>query len=238
MTDQAKSVVSSDKRRLARLLTRIESGEQLSEEFDSQLRPLTVGITGPPGAGKSTLTNALLRLLRSYGKTLAVVAVDPSSPKTGGALLGDRLRMQEFASDDSVFIRSMATRGHLGGLAVSTPQIVNAIAAAGFDPVLIETVGVGQNEVEIAATAKVVVVVVTPGWGDEIQAAKAGLLEIADVVVVNKADLPGAEQTVRHLVANIDQAPVLTTTATSGEGVPELWQTIVKRSGGNAIGSG
>ncbi len=222
-------MTSEDRRRLAKLLTEIESGRAPeSPTFDRTA--LTVGITGAPGVGKSTLTAALIKHLRSAGRSVAVLAVDPSSPKTGGALLGDRLRMQDFASDEEVFIRSAAARGHLGGLTRTAPAMVDAISGAGFDPVIIETVGVGQNEVEVAGTADVVVVVVTPGWGDEIQAAKAGILEIADLVVVNKADLPGAAEAVRVLIANVDQAPVLTTVATNGEGVTELWNAIERRS--------
>src|SRR6185503_5424064 len=159
----------------------------------------TVGITGAPGAGKSTLTDKLIARIRKEDVEVGVLAVDPTSPFTGGAILGDRVRMQDHATDDGVFIRSMATRGHLGGLALATPQAVRVLDAAGKPWVIIETVGVGQVEVEIAGAADTTVVVVTPGWGDGVQAAKAGLLEIADVFVVNKAERPGADTTVRDL---------------------------------------
>ena len=197
-----------------------------------------VGITGPPGAGKSTLVAALIAELRTAGRTVAVVAVDPSSPITGGALLGDRVRMQSYASDDGVFIRSMASRGHAGGLAATSAAAATVLDAAGFDIVLLETVGTGQSEVEVAAAADTTVVLEAPEMGDEVQAIKAGLLEVADLVVVNKGDRPGAQRTAAQLramlvpaAAHEDRDPdrpapkrpeVLVTTASTGEGVPEL----------------
>jgi LAO/AO transport system kinase len=190
-------------------------------------------MTGAPGAGKSTLTNALCRVMREGGERVAVLAIDPSSPYSGGAILGDRVRMTDHALDDGVFIRSMATRGHLGGLALATPAAVRVLDAVGFPEVVIETVGVGQVEVEVAGAADTVVVVVNPGWGDAVQANKAGLMEIADVFVVNKADRAGAGDTVRDLVQMLAlapredwQPPVVETTATTGEGVDRLWDEI------------
>jgi LAO/AO transport system kinase len=197
-----------------------------------------VGITGPPGSGKSTLVAALIAEVRAAGRTVAVVAVDPSSPITGGALLGDRVRMQAYAGDDDVFIRSMAARGHAGGLAATSTAAASVLDASGFDLILIETVGTGQSEVEVAAAADTTVVLEAPEMGDEVQAIKAGLLEVADLVVVNKGDRPGAQRTAAQLRAMLvpsvgrgDADPgrprpkrpeVLITTAATGEGVPEL----------------
>jgi LAO/AO transport system kinase len=187
-----------------------------------------IGLTGAPGAGKSTATSALVTALRARGERVAVLAVDPSSPFSGGALLGDRVRMQGHATDPGVFIRSMASRGQLGGLAAATPMAVRALEAAGFDVILVETVGVGQAEVEIASAADSTVVVVVPGMGDSVQAAKAGVLEIADVLVVNKADRPDTQVTVRDLrnmvalSAALWKPPVVTTVATTAEGIDEL----------------
>ncbi len=191
----------------------------------------TVGLTGAPGAGKSTLTTRVVSAMRADGDEVAVLAVDPTSPFTGGAILGDRVRMQDHALDSGVYIRSMATRGHLGGLALATPEAVRVLDAVGFDWVLIETVGVGQVEVEVAGAADTTVVVVNPGWGDAVQAAKAGLLEIADVFVVNKADRPGAEDARRDLehmleLASIpDEAwrpPVVLAVASVGDGTDDV----------------
>src|SRR5690348_7507807 len=196
-----------------------------------------IGITGAPGVGKSTSTSALVSQLRATGKRVGVLAVDPSSPFTGGALLGDRVRMQTHATDPDVFIRSMASRGHLGGLAAATPQAIRVLEASGFDAVLVETVGVGQAEVDIAATADTTVVLLAPGMGDGVQAAKAGVLEIADVLVVNKADRDGADDTVRELRRMIStvaheagawRPPVVKTVATSEGGIAELVEAIDK----------
>jgi LAO/AO transport system kinase len=190
-----------------------------------------VGITGAPGVGKSTSTNALVRQLRAQGKRVAVLAIDPSSPFSGGALLGDRVRMGDHATDPDVFIRSMASRGHLGGLAWATPQALRVLDAAGFDVVLVETVGVGQSEVEVAGTADTTLVLLAPGMGDGIQAAKAGILEIGDVYVVNKADRPDAvavRRDLRSMLALTERAkgawrpPVLLMAAQSGDGVDKV----------------
>jgi LAO/AO transport system kinase len=190
-----------------------------------------VGLTGAPGVGKSTVTGALVGHYRNEGLRVGVLAVDPSSPFSGGALLGDRVRMQEHATDDEVFIRSMASRGHLGGLSVATPQALRILDAAGFDVVLIETVGVGQAEVAIASLADSALVVVAPGLGDSIQAAKAGILEIADIFVVNKSDRPGAQEVIRDLrtmlaMANYQASdwkpPIVSTTAATGDGIGDL----------------
>jgi LAO/AO transport system kinase len=193
-----------------------------------------IGITGAPGAGKSTLTDQVITQIRATGRSVGVLAIDPSSPFSGGAILGDRVRMQGHSGDEGVFIRSMATRGHLGGLALAAPEAVRVLAAVGLPIVLIETVGVGQVEVEVAGAADTTVVVVNPGWGDAIQANKAGLLEIADIFVVNKADRPGAEETRRDLEAMLDlgfaqpgwRPPVVSTVAATGEGVRELWEVL------------
>jgi LAO/AO transport system kinase len=201
----------------------------------------SVGITGAPGAGKSTLTTHLIRAGRAAGAEMAVLAVDPSSPFSGGAILGDRVRMQDHALDRGVFIRSMATRGHLGGLALATPEAVRALDAVGFDWVLIETVGVGQVEVEVVGAADTTVVVVTPGWGDAVQASKAGLLEAADVFVINKADRPGVEEARRDLEHMLDLAglvggdghrrgewrpPIVATVAVRSEALEDLWGAV------------
>jgi LAO/AO transport system kinase len=193
-----------------------------------------IGLTGAPGAGKSTVTSALVGAFRNRGERTAVLAVDPSSPFTGGALLGDRVRMQDHATDTGVYIRSMGSRGQLGGLAAATPQAVRVLDAAGFGVILIETVGVGQAEVDIAAAADTTAVLVVPGMGDAIQAAKAGVLEIADVLVVNKADRPETQRTVRDLRSMLAlsgarwKPPVVTTVATTGEGVDELLRQLDK----------
>jgi LAO/AO transport system kinase len=187
-----------------------------------------IGLTGAPGAGKSTVTSALVRALRARGRVVAVLAVDPSSPFTGGALLGDRVRMQEHATDDGVFIRSMGSRGQLGGLAAATPQAIRVLQAAGYGVILVETVGVGQAEVEIASAADSTIVLVVPGMGDSVQAAKAGVLEVADVLVVNKADRPDTQATLRDLRAMVALAhgewkpPIVPTVATAGDGIEEL----------------
>ncbi len=240
------AALGGDRRALARLLTAVENRTKLAESAMRALYPRAgkahlVGITGPPGSGKSTLVAALIGEVRRAGRSVAVIAVDPSSPITGGALLGDRVRMQSYASDDDVFIRSMASRGHAGGLASTSVAAAAVLDAAGFDHVLVETVGTGQSEVEVAASADTTVVLEAPEMGDEVQAIKAGLLEVADLVVVNKGDRPGAQRTASQLRAMLvaaapklapgapgPQRPrpkrpeVLITTASTGDGVPEL----------------
>jgi LAO/AO transport system kinase len=195
----------------------------------------TVGITGAPGAGKSTLTSALMRHIRQHDIEIAVLAIDPSSPFTGGAILGDRVRMQDHATDPGVFIRSMATRGHLGGLSLSTPEAIRMLDAVGRQWILVETVGVGQVEVEIAGKADTTVVVLNPGWGDSVQANKAGLMEIADIFVINKADRKGVEETRRDVEQMLElsdlahdawRPPIIATVGNTGEGVPALWDAI------------
>ena len=221
---------------MARLISLVEDESPALREVMAALAPHTghaqvVGITGSPGVGKSTSTNVLVGALRATGKRVGVLAVDPSSPFSGGALLGDRIRMQDHASDDGVYIRSMASRGHLGGLAWSTPQAVRVLDASGFDVVLVETVGVGQSEVEVAAAADTTVVLLAPGMGDGIQAAKAGILEIGDVFVVNKADREGADRVRRDLrsMLSLGDRPadawrpgIVKTVAQTGQGVDEV----------------
>lgn len=213
-------------RAAGRLLSLVESprrDEVLAVLGGSAIR--VVGITGPPGAGKSTTIGAVVAAYRESGLRVAVVAVDPSSPYSGGAILGDRIRMAAHINDPGVLIRSVASRGHLGGLAVAVPASIRLLAELGYDVVLLETVGVGQSEIEIAAVADPTVVILNPGAGDAVQAAKAGLLEVADIVVVNKADRDGADQTVRDLRAETD-APVLPLVAAEGRGVAELVEAI------------
>ena len=225
---------AGDRRALARLLTRVEDGAAgTSSLIGDMFRVGTagvVGITGPPGAGKSTLTDRLVATSRSQGVApVAVLAVDPSSPFTGGAILGDRIRMQSHASDRDVFIRSMATRGRLGGLATATPKVVALLSGLGFEEIFVETVGVGQAEVDIAATATTTVVVLPANFGDGVQASKAGLLEVGDLFVVNQSDRPGADESARRLTEMLGLAghrawtpPVVSTVATTGEGVDEV----------------
>ncbi|MGQ0617137.1 MAG: methylmalonyl Co-A mutase-associated GTPase MeaB [Acidimicrobiia bacterium] len=227
---------SGDRAALARLLSMVERGGDAGRSVGRLVYPqtgraYTVGITGAPGAGKSTLVGRTVGALRALGDEVAVLAVDPSSPFTGGAVLGDRVRLQEHALDPGVFIRSMASRGHLGGLALATPEAVRVLDATGFAWVLLETVGVGQVEVAVAATADTTVVVVNPRWGDAVQAAKAGLLEVADLFVVNKADRPGADDTKRDLEHMLDlstdgagawRPPVLSVVAATGAGLDEF----------------
>jgi LAO/AO transport system kinase len=232
------ALVAGDRRALAQALSVVEHGGDDAREIGRLAHrhgggAYTVGITGAPGAGKSTLTNALITELRAKGEEVAVLAVDPSSPFSGGAILGDRVRMQDHALDGGVFIRSMATRGHLGGLSLATPQAIRVLDAAGAPWVLVETVGVGQVEVEVAGAADTTVVVVNPGWGDAVQANKAGLLEIADIFVINKADRPGVAETQRDLVNMLEMSelgewtpPILPTVGAKGEGVSELWAAV------------
>ncbi len=225
---------TGDRAAIARLLSMVERGGAAAHEVGRLCHPLsgsayTVGLTGAPGSGKSTLTSALIGHLRADGARVAVLAVDPSSPFSGGAILGDRVRMGDHVLDTDVFIRSMATRGHLGGLALAAPEAIRVLDAAGAAWVLVETVGVGQVEVEIVGAADTTVVVVNPGWGDAVQANKAGLMEIADVFVINKADRPGAADTRRDLEQMLDlstpgdwRPPIVCTVASAGEGVEEL----------------
>lgn len=219
-------VRSGDLRALARAISLVEAGQSLP----GLVEPSTpvIGVTGPPGAGKSTLISAMIGVMRDKGETVAVLAVDPSSPITGGAMLGDRIRMQGHIDDDGVFIRSMATRGSLGGVAPATQDALRLMGMAGFDRLVLETVGVGQSEVEVMNLADVVVVVVGPGWGDDIQADKAGVVEIADLFAVNKGDRPGADGVRRALGETADRVgvQVLVTTATTGEGVAALVSAI------------
>lgn len=220
---------------MARCITIVEDGrpgaaDLLTATYGTGGGAHVIGITGSPGAGKSTLTDRLVTLARRSHDRVAVVAVDPSSPFTGGAVLGDRIRMQEHVSDPSVFVRSMSSRGRLGGLADATAKATTVLDGCGFDPVFVETVGVGQNEVEVMDLADTVVVVVTPGMGDEVQAAKAGLLEVGDVFVVNKADQPGADQVARDLRHMLDSSadtdwdpPIVACVGITGEGSDRLW---------------
>lgn len=229
---------AGDPRLVARLISQIEDGGPQSREAMTSVARFTgrahvIGITGAPGVGKSTTTSALITAWRSRGQRVAVLAVDPSSPFSGGALLGDRIRMQSHSGDAGVYIRSMASRGHLGGLAAATPRVIRALDACDFDVIIIETVGVGQSEVEIASTADTCVVLLAPGMGDGIQAAKAGILEIGDVFVVNKADRDGADATARELRHMIDLGtwsgwtpPVLKAVAAQGTGIDEVVDAI------------
>jgi LAO/AO transport system kinase len=232
-----RGAVGGDRRCVARLISLVEDGGRPLRAVMDALHPHTgdaysVGITGAPGAGKSTLTERLVGRVRATGKEVGVLAVDPTSPFSGGALLGDRVRMQTHATDPGVFIRSMATRGHLGGIALATPEAVRVLDAAGKHVVFIETVGVGQAEVEISDACDTTLVVLTPGWGDAVQAAKAGLMEIADVFVVNKADREGTRETVRELRQMLTMSEsahkpeIIETVATRDAGVDELWAAV------------
>ncbi|CAN5522893.1 methylmalonyl Co-A mutase-associated GTPase MeaB [soil metagenome] len=240
MNDALTELAMGGRRPLARLLTRIENGDPsvrplLPELFTAGHGAHVVGITGPPGSGKSTLVNSLITEWRRRGKRVGILAVDPSSPYTRGAILGDRIRMMEHAADRDVFMRSMASRGELGGIAATTWIAAAALDAAGYDPVLIETVGAGQSEVEVARVAETTVVVEAPEMGDEVQAIKAGLLEVADIIAVNKGDRPGADRAARQLRAMLSTAggrverkppPVMVTTAVTADGVAALADAI------------
>ena len=233
---------SGDRTALARLLSVVEQGGEPARvaaelAWPQGGRGYTVGITGAPGAGKSTLTDRLISVARRDGSEVAVLAIDPSSPYSGGAILGDRVRMGDHYVDGGVFIRSMATRGHLGGLAIAAPAVLRVLDAVGFPWVLLETVGVGQVEVDIAGAADTTVVVVNPGWGDSVQANKAGLMEIADIFVINKADRPGSAETERDLLGMLELSslghddwypPIVRTVASTGDGVVELWDAVVR----------
>ena len=227
-----------DRRLLARAVSAVEMDAPEASLLLAGLAAFTgkarkIGMTGAPGVGKSTLVSGLISTVRGQGRTAAVIAVDPSSPLTGGAILGDRIRMQEHADDPGVYIRSMAGRGHLGGLSAAAPRVAEVLDGAGFDVILIETVGVGQAEVEVMHHAHSTVVVVTPGWGDSVQVGKAGLMEIGDVFAVNKADLPGAVRARRDLETMLAMGPrrpwtppVVETEAVSGMGVDSLWEAL------------
>lgn len=236
-------LLNGDRRALARMVTLIETEAPHVRNYLAELHQHAgqahiIGVTGSPGAGKSSLVTRLVRELRNREHKVGVVAVDPTSPFTGGAILGDRIRMMELAGDPNIFIRSMASRGNLGGLAASTRDVVRAMDAAGYNPIIIETVGTGQAEVEVMRTAQTVLVVVAPGMGDDIQAIKAGILEIADIFVVSKADKPGADQTAAELsmLLSLDshrrqapwRIPVLKTSALKVQGISELVDAIQK----------
>jgi LAO/AO transport system kinase len=238
--DLVEGVLAGDRRAVARAISMVEDGAEGLAELSSGLfehtgRASTIGLTGSPGVGKSTLAGELVRLARRRQLSVAVLAIDPTSPFTGGALLGDRLRMQEHATDPGVFIRSMATRGHLGGMALAAPEAVRILDASGKDLVMVETVGVGQAEVDVAAATDTTLVVVSPGWGDAVQVAKAGILEIADVFVVNKSDREGADAAARDLEQMIRMGspgewtpPVVRASAQRSEGMGELWEAMAR----------
>ena len=240
VSDRVQRLLEGDRRALTRVLTWVENGgnegrEALRVLFPKSGRAHVIGVTGPTGSGKSTLVGALVRVLRERGKTVGIVAVDPTSPFSHGAILGDRIRMQDLTSDPGVFIRSMATRGALGGLAAATADVVTVFDAAGMDVVIVETVGAGQDEVEIADTAQTTIVVNIPGAGDDMQAIKAGILEIADILVVNKADLPQAESVFKqlHIFTDLQRqagwdVPIIKTVAHKDEGAAELADAIEK----------
>ena len=242
--------LDGDRRALAKLLTIVERGGEESRRLLATVYPQSgnahvVGVTGPPGAGKSTLVNQLIGQIRAEGDEVAALLVDPSSPFSGGAILGDRIRMQDRVMDPGVYTRSMASRGQLGGVSDAAPKAVILLDAAGFPYIVLETVGVGQAEVDIVESAHTTLVVLNPGWGDSIQAAKAGLLEIGDVFVVNKADRPGVESTVADLNHMLHDGPerewtppVVTTVAADGTGVGELWTVVGEHQRHLADGAG
>jgi LAO/AO transport system kinase len=239
-SDLVERALAADRAAIAKLISLVEQGGNSADAAVARLFPrtgraYTVGITGAPGSGKSTLTDKLIGLIRATGDEVGVLAIDPTSPFSGGAILGDRVRMQDHATDEGVYIRSMATRGHLGGLSLATPQAIRILDAAGKPFVLVETVGVGQVEVEVAGAADTTIVVVNPGWGDAVQANKAGLLEIADLFVVNKADRDGTAETVRDLDAMLDlsgalewRPRIVQAVATTGRGVDDVWDGVAE----------
>jgi LAO/AO transport system kinase len=246
----AERVLAGDRRAVARAISLVEDGSAQLPVLSEALylhtgRAHTLGLTGSPGVGKSSLASALVQAARARDATVAVLAIDPTSPFSGGALLGDRVRMQTHATDPGVFIRSMATRGHLGGMALAAPEAIRILDASGKDLVIVETVGVGQAEVEIASAADTTLVVVAPGWGDAVQVSKAGILEIADVFVVNKADRDGADDAVRELNQMLRTGargewtpPVVRTSVTTGQGIDDLWEAIERhRTFGESSGS-
>jgi LAO/AO transport system kinase len=236
-------VLAREPRAVARSISLVEDGRPELEVLSAGLYPhsgkaATVGLTGAPGVGKSTIATGLVRVARAAGHRVAVLAIDPTSPYTGGALLGDRVRMQEHATDPDVFIRSMATRGHLGGMALAAPEAVRILDAAGHDLIIVETVGVGQAEIDVAAATDTALVVLAPGLGDAVQMAKAGILEVADVFVVNKADRDGAAEVVRGLQQMLHQGaarpwdpPIVSTTANAPDGIDGLWEAIDRHRG-------
>ena len=235
----AKRVLEGDRRALAQVISLVEDGGPGLSSVMRGLYPHTgsafsVGVTGAAGAGKSSLTAALVAKARAEGNSVGVLAVDPSSPFSGGALLGDRVRMQAHATDEGVFIRSMATRGHLGGIALATPEAMRALDAAGIELIIVETVGVGQAEVRVADSCDTVLVVVNPGWGDAVQVAKAGLLEVADIFVLNKADRDGTREAERELkgmldLSSLERRPeIVRTVAVKDEGIEELWGALLR----------
>jgi GTPase len=250
VADLVTGLRKGDRRAVARLISLVEDGAPEASEAIREVYPLTghastIGLTGAPGAGKSTLIDGLIKRARADDKSVGVIACDPTSPFSGGALLGDRIRMQEHALDEKVFIRSMATRGHLGGLSLAAPEAMRVLEAAGSDVVIVETVGVGQSEVEVAKQADTTIVVLAPGMGDAIQAAKAGVLEIADIFCVNRSDKDGATETARDVRGMLElghgrdpewDVPIVMTSAPTEEGVDDLWAAIRKHEDHLRIG--
>jgi len=237
LSETIREISEGSIRTIARTLTRVENGTgNFREILDGLFRlqqGFTIGVTGPPGAGKSSLVNRMIGRYRAAGDSVGVIAIDPSSPFSGGALLGDRLRMQSHASDPGVFIRSMGSRGHLGGLSGATRDAATVLSAAGYSPVIVETVGVGQAEVEVAELADITVLVLVPGLGDDVQSMKAGIMEIGDIIVLNKADRNGIDQLESYVKASMELMPqelrkpaVVRTSATNGDGLEELWDAI------------
>ncbi|MCG1011970.1 methylmalonyl Co-A mutase-associated GTPase MeaB [Tepidanaerobacter sp. GT38] len=238
--DIVPGILKGDKRSIARLITLIENQADEARDLLKQLykftgNAITLGITGPPGAGKSSIVNFLAKKFRENNKKVGVIAIDPTSPFSGGALLGDRIRMQDLTLDDGIYIRSMGSRGALGGLSRASYDAVKVLDAAGMDYIIIETVGVGQSEVDIIKLADIVALVLIPGMGDEVQAIKAGVMEIADIFVVNKSDMDGADRLITEIQMNLDlnqdknkvKPPILKTVGTTGEGIADLYKTII-----------